>query len=143
MPPVTTAVDAARLRLAIARLSRRLRQEVTPAVTPSQLSALARLDRGGPMSVGDLAAAERVSPSTLTRIVAALESDGLISRETDPADRRVARVAVSAAGHELLEAARARGTGYLVERIGRLDDQEAAVLAAAVPVLERLLEEDA
>lgn len=141
--PVSTAVDAARLRLAVARLSRRLRQEVSPAITPSQLSALARLDRRGPLSLGDLATAERVSASTLTRIVAALESDGFISREPDPGDRRVARVAVSPAGHELLEAARARGTGYLVERIAQLDDDETAVLAAAVPVLERLLEEGA
>lgn len=143
MSPATTAVDAARLRVAVARLSRRLRQEVSPAVTPSQLSALTRLDRGGPMSVGDLAAAERVSASTLTRIVAALEGDGLISREPDPGDRRVARVAVTPAGHDLLEAARARGTGYLVERIAELEDEEAAVLAAAVPVLERLLEDGA
>lgn len=141
MSPPAPTVDAARLRLAVMRLSRRLRQEVSPAITPSQLSALARLDRGGPMSVGDLAAAERVSPSTLTRIVAALEADGLISRDTDPADRRVARVAVSAAGHDLLETARARGTGYLAERIARLPGEDASALAAAVPVLERLLED--
>lgn len=141
MPPAPTTVDAARLRLAVMRLSRRLRQEVSPAITPSQLSALARLDRGGPMSVGDLAAAERVSPSTLTRIVAALEADGLISRDADPADRRVARVAVSPAGHDLLETARARGTGYLAERIAGLPADQAAALAAAVPVLEQLLED--
>lgn len=95
------------------------------------------------MSVGDLAAVERVSPSTLTRVVASLEAEGLISRDPDPADRRVARVAVTAAGHELLETARARGTGHLVERIAGLTPHEVDVLAAAVPVLERLLEEDA
>jgi DNA-binding MarR family transcriptional regulator len=125
------------------RVSRRLRQEVTAGITPSQLSALARLDRGGPMSVGDLAAAERISPSTLTRVVAALEDAGLISREPDPADRRVSRVAVSLAGHDLLEAARARATGYLVERIARLTSEQAAALSAAVPVLEQLLEDGA
>lgn len=142
MPPTTTAVDAARLRLTLMRLSRRLRQEVSAGVTPSQLSALTRLDRGGPMSLRDLAAAERVAPSTLTRIVAALESDGLISRTEDPADRRVALVAVTPAAHELLETARARGTGYLAERIARLERDDAETLAAAIPILERLLEAD-
>ena len=135
-------VDAARLRLALMRLSRRLRQEVSPAITPSQLSALARLDRGGPMSLGDLAATERISPSTLTRVVAALEAEGLISRDPDPADRRVALVGVSPAGHALLEDARARGTGYLAERIAGLTQAEAEALAAATPVLERLLDVD-
>jgi DNA-binding MarR family transcriptional regulator len=141
LTPVRTTVDAARLRLVLMRLSRRLRQEVPAPVTPSQLSALARLDRGGPMSLGDLAAAERVSPSTLTRIVAALETDGLMSRAPDPVDRRVARVAISADGHALLEAARARGTGYLADRVAGLDPADAEALAAAVPVLERLLED--
>lgn len=143
MPPATTALDAARLRLALMRLSRRLRQEVAAPITPSQLSALARLDRGGAMSLGDLAAAERVTPSTLTRIVAALEADGLISRTPDPADRRVALVAVTPAAHELLETARARGAGYLAERIAGLERDDADTLAAAIPILERLLEGDA
>jgi DNA-binding MarR family transcriptional regulator len=143
VPSAPTTVDAARLRLALMRLSRRLRQEVSAGLTPSQLSALARLDRGGPMSLRDLAAAERITPSTLTRIVASLEAEGLISREPDPDDRRVARVAVTVAGHALLEAARARGTGYLLGRIGDLGPDEADLLAAAVPVLERLLEDDA
>ena len=125
------------------RLARRLRQEVSPAITPSQLSALARLDRGGPMSLGDLAATERLSPSTLTRIVVALEQDGLISRDPDPADRRVARVAITAHGHALLETARARGTGYLAERIAGLRPAETDVLAAAVPLLEQLLDGEA
>jgi DNA-binding MarR family transcriptional regulator len=143
VPPAATTVDAARLRLALMRLSRRLRQEVSAGITPSQLSALARLDRGGPMPLRDLAAAERITPSTLTRVVASLEAEGLISREPDPDDRRVARVAVTAAGHALLETARARGTGYLAQRIGGLGDAEADLLAAALPVLERLLEDDA
>ncbi len=95
------------------------------------------------MSLGDLAATERVSPSTLTRIVAALETDGFISRDADPADRRVARVAITPEGHALLEAARERGTGYLAERIAGLAVDEADVLAAAVPVLERLLDGEA
>jgi DNA-binding MarR family transcriptional regulator len=72
VPSAPTTVDAARLRLALMRLSRRLRQEVSAGITPSQLSALARLDRGGPMSLRDLAAAERITPSTLTRVVASL-----------------------------------------------------------------------
>lgn len=134
-----TRVDAGRLRLVLMRLSRRLRQHADTGVTPSQLSALATLERNGPMSLGDLAAAERVSPSTLTRIVAALEAEGLIERAEDPADRRVARVVISPAGRALLTAGRARGTGHLAERVAALSAEDRAALAAALPALEQLL----
>ncbi len=143
MPPAPTAVDAARLRLAVMRLSRRLRQEAGGGITPSQLSALATLDRVGPMALRDLAAAEGVGASTLTRIVAALEEQRFIERTTDPADRRVALVRVAPRGRQLLRTARDRGTRLVAERLGRLDDDEIATLAAAVPLLEALLEGDA
>src|SRR5436190_20346664 len=83
---------AARLRLAVNRLARRLRQHADTDISPSQLSALATLTRKGPLTVGDLSAAERVKPPTMTRIVASLGELGLATRTTDPADRRVAQV---------------------------------------------------
>ena len=124
------------------RISRRLRQEAEAGVTPSQLSALATLDRRGPLALRDLAASERVSSSTLTRIVAALESENLITRITDPDDRRCNLVSVTPAGAELLTSARDKGTQLLADRVAALSTADADVLAAALPVLELLLEED-
>lgn len=137
-----TTLDASRLRLALMRLSRRLRQEADAGITPSQLSALATLDRRGPLALRDLAAAERVTSSTLTRIVAALESDSLIARITDPQDRRCNLVSVTPAGAELLTSARDKGTRLLAERVAALPAEDADLLAAALPVLESLLEQD-
>ena len=139
--PTRTRLDAGRLRLAVVRLSRRLRQEADAGITPSQLSALATLDRGGPMALRDLAAAERIGPSTLTRIVAALESEALIERVTDPSDRRCTLTSVTPAGAKLLNQARDRGTRLLAERIAALPQEQAEALAAALPVLEALLDD--
>src|SRR5947209_11398513 len=100
-----TAVDTelpARLRLAITRVARRLRQEGDTEVTPSQMSALATIDRQGPITLSELASVEKVQPPSLTRVVAALEGAGLVSRTIDLADRRVARVAVTADGRRVL-----------------------------------------
>ena len=140
--PVATSIDAGRLRLALVRLSRRLRQEAEAGITPSQLSALATLDRLGPLALRDLAAAERIGSSTLTRIVAALEDEGLIERVTDPSDRRCSLVSVTAAGATLIKSARDNGTRLLAERAAALSAEDAQLLAAALPVLESLLEEE-
>ena len=80
-----------RLRMVVTRLSRRLRQEANEGATPSQLAALATVERHGPITLGDLAGHERVRPPTMTRIVAGLEETRLVRREIDTADRRVAR----------------------------------------------------
>src|SRR3712207_4958800 len=92
----TTTV--ARLRLVVMRLARKLRQRAGTGIPSSQMSAMATLDRGGPLALRDLAAAEEIAPSTLTRIVAALEADGLLERRPDPTDRRVALVGLTPAG---------------------------------------------
>src|SRR5436190_21954131 len=91
--PSTPSTDAAsRLRLVITRLGRKLRRQAGGDLTPSQASALVSVERLGPLTLGDLSAAENVSPPTLTKVVAALEEQGLVARSTDPHDRRVARV---------------------------------------------------
>ena len=88
-PPPGTLDDAtaSRLRLAILRLARRLRQESPPGITPSQLSALASIDHLGPVAIGDLAAHENVQPPTISRIVGTLEGDGWVERVADESDR--------------------------------------------------------
>src|SRR6266511_843787 len=91
-PPAPSAhVDrelVVQLRLAVMRLARRLRQQTEGEITASQLSALSSVSRLGPLTLGALAAVERVRPPTMTRIVGHLEAAGLLVRRPAPADRR-------------------------------------------------------
>ena len=86
------AIDVARLRVAIARLSRWLRRHELAGLTPTQLSALSTVDRIGPLRLGDLAAAEKIAPSTLTRLVTVLEESGYVERCPVPGDARASRM---------------------------------------------------
>ncbi|HEX8135869.1 MAG TPA: MarR family transcriptional regulator [Actinomycetes bacterium] len=129
-----------RLRLAVMRLARRLRQQTEGEITASRLSALSSVDRLGPLSLGALAAVERVRPPTLTRIVGHLEAAGLVVRRPAPGDRRSTEVEVSPAGRKLLDRSRTRKDAYLAERLATLDPAEVEVLRRAAGVLERLLE---
>lgn len=130
------------LRLAVMRLARRLRQQTEGEITASQLSALASLNRLGPLTLGALAAVERVRPPTVTRIVGHLEAAGLVVRRPAPGDRRSAQVELSPAGRELLDRSRTRKDAYLAERLATLAPAEVAVLRQAAAALERLLEAD-
>jgi DNA-binding MarR family transcriptional regulator len=130
---------ASRLRLAVMRLARRLRQQTGDPITPSQISALATVEMQGPLTLGDLAAGERVQPPTMTRIVAALEEEGLVVREVDRDDRRIARVAVTAAGKRLLERSRGRKNAYLAHRLKGFAPEERALVERALPLIERMV----
>jgi DNA-binding MarR family transcriptional regulator len=132
---------ASQLRLSVMRLSRRLRQHAPSDITPSQLSLLATLVREGPMPSGDLAAAERIQPPTVTRIVDSLAERGLVSRTTDEHDRRVSRVAATTEGRALVESIRRRRDAYLAQRLRTLPPDDLARLAVAAGLLERLLED--
>ncbi|HVM34243.1 MAG TPA: MarR family transcriptional regulator [Actinomycetota bacterium] len=128
------------LRLAIMRLARRLRQQAEADVTPSMLSALATLE-GAPRTLGELAQAERVTPPTMTRIVVRLEERNLVVREQDPTDRRIARIRLTGDGRRLIARNRSRKNAYLARRLRALDDTRREDVAAAVALLERLLED--
>lgn len=134
---------AAGLRLAVMRLARRLRQLAGAGITPSMLSALVTIEGHGPLTLGELATMEKVQPPTMTPIVARLEADELVRRETDPVDRRVARITISAKGRQLLERSRSRKTAYLAKRLQALPPEERAVVGRAVEILERFVGEDA
>ncbi len=134
-----TAELASRLRLGITRLARRLRQQAEPGLSPSLLSALSSIERGGPMTIGELCAVEQVQPPTMTRIVAALVEHGLVTREVDPVDRRVAWVGVTPEGVKLLHRSRKRKDAYLAKRLGALTPGELATLDEAAGILDRLL----
>ena len=135
-----TAALAARLRLGVTRLARKLRQEAEPGITPSMLSALSSVDRHGALTMRDLGAAEQVQPPTMTRVVAALVEAGLVTRTPDPEDGRVAWVRLTPAGAKLLDRSRRRKEAYLAKALGRLEPREVAVLEDAAVILERLTE---
>ncbi len=138
-------VDAslvAGLRLVVMRLGRRLRQQAEGDVTASMLSALSSVARLGPLTLGDLAAVEQVQPPSMTKIVAKLEEHGLVSRRPDERDRRVVQVEVSDRGADYVERSRTLKNVFLAERLAHLDEAEQATLAAALPLLERLVEDE-
>ena len=132
---------AARLRLVVMRLARRLRQQAPEALSPSQLSVLSTLENHGPLTPTELAAAERVKPPTITRVAAILEEAGLVRRKSDPGDRRSSRVELTARGRELIERDRRRKTAYLAKQIAKLSEEEVRALNRAVELIERMVEE--
>jgi DNA-binding MarR family transcriptional regulator len=133
-------VDVTRLRVALARLSRRLRRHELAGLTPTQLAALATVGRSGPMRLGDLAAAEGIAPSTLTRLVTALEDSGYVRRHADPSDARASTLAITTRGQEALERIRTESTLVLAASMRGLTPAQRAALADALPVLEQLAE---
>jgi DNA-binding MarR family transcriptional regulator len=130
---------ASRLRLGVTRLARKLRQEAEAGLTPSLLSALAAVERGGRLTVGELCAAEQVQAPTMTRFVASLVETGLVSRERDADDGRVAWLSITTEGARLLSRARRRKEAFLVRRLRDLDPEDLSVLERAAPILERLV----
>jgi DNA-binding MarR family transcriptional regulator len=139
-PAATDTIElASRLRLGVTRLARKLRQEAEPGITPSQLIALSTIERAGAMTIGELGLAEQVQPPTMTRIVACLVDAGLVAREVDPTDRRVAWVRVTPAGAKLLQRSRRRKEEYLSRQLRRLEAGELAVLEEAAEILARLV----
>jgi DNA-binding MarR family transcriptional regulator len=138
----TSVIDVTRLRVALARLSRRMRRHSLAGLTPTQLAALHTVEQSGPMRLGDLAAAEGIAPSTLTRMVAALEDLGYVRRNADPRDARASTLAITPKGHETLERLREEGTAMLTEWLAQLDPEHRATLASAIPALEALAEQE-
>jgi DNA-binding MarR family transcriptional regulator len=136
-------IDVTRLRVAIARLSRRLRRHELAGLTPTQLAALSTVERSGPLRLGDLAAAEGIAPSTLTRLVAVLEELGYVQRYADPKDARASTLAITPKGHQTLERLRAEGTTLLTQSLMLLTAEQRAALATALPALEQLAEDPA
>jgi DNA-binding MarR family transcriptional regulator len=140
-PPAVDSELATRLRLAVGRLARRIRL-ATNDIPPLQLSALATLDKYGPLRSGELAAREAVTAPTMTRVLSSLAERGLVTREPDPTDARSVRVSLSPAGVEALMRIRSERTALLIARIARLTDEQRTALVAALPALEALVEED-
>lgn len=137
--PRTQAGLASSLRIAVARLNRRIRNErEDEALTLNQLSALGILERHGPMPVGELAAQEKVRPPSMTRTVSCLEELGLATREPHPLDRRLAVVRITAVGRERIAADRKRRDAWLSFKLRDLTPAEREQLRDVLPLLEKL-----
>ena len=132
-----------RTRLAVLRLARRLRQQVTPGITPSQQSALAAIEQKGPLTLGELAGFENVQPPSITRIVGNLEAADLVERTTDVADRRVSLVQITGGGSPELGTIRSQRNAWLAGAAGPPRRRRAGTAAATrLPVLDKILDLD-
>ena len=135
---------ATALRISVSRLARRLRVErlmpelAEPALSDTQLAALATLERHGAMSPGDLAEHEKVQPPSMTRVIAALVDWELVTRAPHPTDRRQVILTVTPEGRSLVQKVRRRKEAWLARRLAELSPQERAILREAAPILEKL-----
>jgi DNA-binding MarR family transcriptional regulator len=137
--PPAPAVVADRLHSAAIHLLRTLRREDQAlGVGPAKLSALSVLVFGGPRSIGALARAEQVRLPTMSRLVSALERDGLATRTPDPEDGRASRVHATARGRTVLRQGRARRVATLTRRLEQLPEADRALLARAADLIEGL-----
>jgi len=130
---------AERLHSAALHLLRRLRREDDASGLPApQLSALSVIVFGGPITLGDLATAEQVRPPTISKLIVILEAKGLVERVAAAGDRRVVRVKATARGTKLLYEGRQRRVAALVASLTALPASDRALLARALPVLEKI-----
>jgi DNA-binding MarR family transcriptional regulator len=141
--PVSSRTDvaplASDLRVVIGQLIRRLRAE-QHRFSMSQGAVLGRLDRDGPQSVSDLAAAEKVRPQSMAQTVADLESGEMVERVPDPDDRRRSLVRFTEKGRETLYADRRQREGWLAGMIAELSEEDRRALARAVELMGELAE---
>jgi DNA-binding MarR family transcriptional regulator len=137
---LTNVELAARLRMTLGRLNRRVRQHGPQTLSSSQASTLASVDALGPVRLGDLAAHEGVTAPTQSRLVASLEHQGLLRRMPDTDDRRATLLAITAQGRRQLEQLRGERSAFLVGQLGTLSAEQRTALVSALDALEALAE---
>jgi DNA-binding MarR family transcriptional regulator len=130
-----------RLRLAILRVARRIRQDARTDLTPSQQSIVVILDRFGAMSHAELASREAVRPPSVTRMVQALETAGMVRRDGPDAGSRRVLVELTDKGRLAAIEIHQRRDAWLTDRLSTLSADELDLLGQATPVLERLLDD--
>lgn len=133
--------QAARLRLAVNRMARRLRQEANTELGPASIAALATIERSGPLTPSEVARIEGIQRPTATRILSRLAEAALVTRTADPDDGRCSIVQITPEGRKSLNRLRKRKTAYLARKMRELPDDDVATLARAAEILERVLEE--
>ena len=136
---VGSADDLDRLRVALLRLSRRIRANSVGELTPSQFSMFVSVVKFGPCTISHLAELEHVKAPSASKIVAALETLGLVERREDPEDRRCSVIVATRGGHDYFDEVRVAGRSWLASRVSMLDADDVRSIDAALPALERLL----
>jgi DNA-binding MarR family transcriptional regulator len=136
-----TDLLAGELRLAVARMARRLRQQGDSPLSPSLHAALVTVANHGPLTPSELADRERVQRPTATKLIARLEAEGVVVRTDKPFDGRSSLIAVTDAGRALLDETRTRKDAYLAHRLQELSAADRQTLARASVLLEELLAE--
>jgi DNA-binding MarR family transcriptional regulator len=135
---------ASDLSLAVVRLARQLRfRRPDSPVSLSQLSALATLQKEGPMTPGALAIRERVRPPSMTRVIASLVELGFVDRCAHPDDGRQVLVSVSVSGNDLIEVERRASREWLQQRLDDLTAEERRTLVAAADLMAAIVDESA
>ena len=131
---------ATAIQVALGMLKRRTREtHMDGQLTTPELSALAQIDRSGPITIADLARLHQITPQTMGSTVASLEKHRLVTRSPDPNDRRRSLLTVSGAGRDTLHSSRDAVSGRMAIALAEsFSDDEVAILAAAAPLLERL-----
>jgi len=141
MPDNADATTAAReVRVVVGRLRRRLKElSGQHELTPSQVSVLSRIDKGGPASASELAAAERIRPQSMAAILAPLEEQGIIRRDPDPRDGRRQVVSIAPAGRKKIEGDRQIREEWLAQALReRFTEAERRTLMQGLALLDRL-----
>jgi DNA-binding MarR family transcriptional regulator len=134
-----TAELASIMRVSVMRLSRRLRSERPDAdLSLTQIATLGTLARHGPLTPRDLAEHEKIQPPSMTRVLAHLESLGLIERTPHESDGRQHLVSLTREAQDLLKEDRRRREAWLAQRLAEMTPDERELLRAAAPLLERL-----
>ncbi len=137
--PATLDLADALHSAAIHLLRRVRREDEAIGLSAARLSALSVVVFGGPVRISALARAEQVRTATMTPIVAALERDGLVTREADPGDRRAVILRATPKGSRLMAEGRARRVARLAADLGGMTAKERGALARAVTILRRVL----
>jgi len=125
------------------RIARELRREAqAEGVSPSQIALLATIKYEPGISLGELAARERMSAPGMTRHIDRLEKSGLVTRTPSSDDRRRVGLKLTEEGQRVLRRVRSRRTAWLGQRLGHLSDAERAAVDAAIDPLNKLLDEE-
>lgn len=136
---VASSRDVTRLRLAVLRLSRRIRRNTSLVLSPSQQSILAMLDNYGPLSPGRLAELESIQPPSITRILGQLEDAGLVTRIPVKDNLRQVQVSLTEAGHQAAAEVHSARDEWLASAVEALPDSQKTRMGELVETLENLL----
>ena len=138
-PPATTPALANDLRVAVGRLTRKLRQQDPPGLTITHYAALATVADRGEMAIGELAEVEHLPSSAATRLADSLERAGYVRRRANPSDRRGVNLSVTPEGRRVIERRRGQVNEWLQGRLSLMTSDDLAAIARTVELIETMM----